>query len=156
MLEIDLPNFKKLELNHLVMDYNGTLAFDGELISGVKEILQELYQHLHIHIITADTFDKVKSTFPQDPYTVKVLPRDNQAQEKLNYIRELYTQNCVCIGNGRNDLLMLQESELSIAVILDEGLSVETLQHADIVMNGILPALNLLKNPLRLKATLRS
>ena len=156
MLEIDLPNYKKLELNHLIMDYNGTLACDGELVSGVKDVLQELSHYLNIHVITADTFGKVEATFAQDPYTVKVLPRDNQVQEKLNYIRSLNSKHCVCIGNGRNDMLMLQEAELSLAVILEEGLSVETMQYSDVVINGIMPALNLLKYPLRLKATLRS
>jgi len=155
-LEIDVPNFKKMELKHLVMDYNGTLACDGVLVSGVKEVLKNLSKHLQIHIVTADTYGEVEATFAQEQYQVKVLPQENQAQEKLNYIRGLHTQNCVCIGNGRNDRLMLQEAELSLAVLLEEGLSVETLEHADILFNGIIPALKLFENPLRIKATLRS
>ena len=62
----------------------------------------------------------------------------------------------MCIGNGRNDRLMLMRAELGIAVILDEGVAVASLQAADIVCQGVVPALELLLNPLRLTATLRS
>ncbi len=156
MLEINIPGFKIVELNHLVLDYNGTLAFDGDPVSGVKEVLQELSEHLEIHIITADTFGKVASTFAQDPCIIKILPQEDQAWGKLHYVRELNSENCVCMGNGRNDSLMLQEAGLGIAVSLNEGLSRDAAFNADILINGILPALQLLQNPLRLKATLRS
>ena len=36
MIAIDIPGYKKIELAHLVLDYNGTLAIDGKLIDGVK------------------------------------------------------------------------------------------------------------------------
>lgn len=156
MLEIDIPDFDKLELRYLVMDYNGTLACDGELVGGVRELLDTLARDLQIHIITADTFGKVVNTFARDPYTVKVLPQEDQALGKLNYIKELNSSECVCLGNGRNDRLMLRESGLGIAVALQEGLSREAILHADIIVQGILAALDLLRNPLRIKATLRS
>lgn len=156
MLQIDVPGFKTLQLQHLVLDYNGTLACDGEPVSGVRDLLQELSGDLEIHIITADTFGRVASVFAHEPCVVKVLPRENQSREKLNYIRELNAQSCVCMGNGRNDSLMLQEAGLGIAVSLQEGLSRESALSADILINGIIPALQLLQNPLRIKATLRS
>ena len=60
------------------------------------------------------------------------------------------------MGNGRNDALMLKEAALGIAVIQEEGGAVETLLAADIVTHSVLVALDLLLNPLRLTATLRS
>ena len=36
MLEIVIPGDTTLGLQHLVLDYNGTLACDGELLAGVK------------------------------------------------------------------------------------------------------------------------
>ena len=45
---------------------------------------------------------------------------------------------------------------LGIAVILGEGDASTTLEHADVVCVGIVPALELLMNPLRLIATLRA
>jgi hypothetical protein len=56
MIEANIPDFGWLRLAHLVLDYNGALAFDGRLISGVADFLELLAKHLRIHIITADTF----------------------------------------------------------------------------------------------------
>lgn len=35
MIEIAIPGFGLIQLEHLVCDYNGTLALDGALIDGV-------------------------------------------------------------------------------------------------------------------------
>jgi hypothetical protein len=34
MIEIEIPGFQRLQLTHLVLDYNGTLAVNGDLIEG--------------------------------------------------------------------------------------------------------------------------
>ena len=51
---------------------------------------------------------------------------------------------------------MLEGAALGIAVIQAEGAAGETLMAADVVAPGILEALDLLANPLRLVATLRA
>ena len=56
----------------------------------------------------------------------------------------------------RNDRLMLKEAALGIAVILKEGASAESVAAADVVCTDIVAALELLQNPLRLIATLRT
>jgi soluble P-type ATPase len=81
---------------------------------------------------------------------------DNQDMGKLDYVKGLGAQHTICIGNGRNDRLMLKEAALGIAVLLEEGAAVETLVSADIACTHILSALELLTHPLRLTATLRS
>jgi soluble P-type ATPase len=67
----------------------------------------------------------------------------------------LGADHVVCVGNGRNDRLMLKEAALGIAVILQEGAAAETVAAADVVCTHIVSALELLHNPLRLTATLR-
>lgn len=156
MLEISIPDFGTLRLGHLVMDYNGTLACDGELEPGVVQALEVLEQNLQIHIVTADTFGQVRAAFAHTSYQVTVLPQDDQAQAKLGYVRHLGPQKCVCMGNGRNDRFMLAEAALGVAVVLDEGVSREALMAADVTVKGIVSALELLQKPLRLTATLRS
>jgi soluble P-type ATPase len=42
MIKIKIPGYKTLQLSHLVLDHNGTLAVDGILLSGVKERLKTL------------------------------------------------------------------------------------------------------------------
>jgi soluble P-type ATPase len=90
------------------------------------------------------------------PCRVSVLGKDNQAEAKLHYVQELGLERTVCIGNGRNDRLMLKAAALGLAVVLAEGIAGETIQAADIVSRSINDALDLLLNPLRLTATLRS
>jgi soluble P-type ATPase len=51
---------------------------------------------------------------------------------------------------------MLKAAALGIAVVLEEGAAMETVMDADVVFTSINSALDLLTNPLRLIATLRS
>lgn len=155
-MDISIPAYGELDLKYLVMDYNGTLAIDGILIEGVREVLTALSQHLALHVLTADTFGRAKSGLKDIECTLSILAEKDQQAGKLEYVQTLGAENTVSIGNGRNDQLMLKSSVLGIAVILEEGASAETLQSADIVCTSIVSALNLLSNPLRLTATLRS
>jgi len=156
VIEIDVPGYRKLQLDHLVMDYNGTIAKDGHIINGVKEALTGLSDQLKLHVLTADTFGKVESEIKGISCELFILSSGNQAFGKLSYVKNLNCERTVCIGNGRNDRLMLRESALGIAVILEEGAAMEILLSADVVCPSILSALELLTNPLRLTATLRS
>jgi soluble P-type ATPase len=156
MLEVNIPGYRTLALSFLVLDYNGTIACDGRLMTGVKERLEELSKSLSIHILTADTFGSVQKEMTGIPCDVVVIGKENQTQAKADYVRQLGLQKTVNVGNGRNDALMLKEAVLGIAVIQEEGASVETLVAADIATRSILDALDLLLHPLRLTATLRS
>ena len=155
MIEIDIPGNKKLQLEHLVLDYNGTIAFDGALIDGVKECLAELSQKSTIHVITADTFGSVKKALEDIDCKLAVIPLDHQDVAKLEYVKNLGYEKTVSMGNGVNDRLMLKASALGVAVIQGEGAAFETLASADVVCTNILSALSLLIHPLRLTATLR-
>jgi len=156
MITIAIPGYGTLQLEHLVLDYNGTLACDGALIEGARERLEELSHHLSIHVITADTFGKAKSTLADISCELAILAAESQDAAKLAYIKRLSCDKTVCIGNGRNDRLMLWASALGIAVTQREGAAAGTLVAADVVVPTITDALDLLLHPLRLTATLRS
>ena len=156
MITVDIPGYRQLNLSHLVLDYNGTLAVDGNLVAGAGSLLTRLAGDVHIHVITADTFGLVRRGMADIPCSVSVLPPGNQDQAKLDYITGLGPEQTVCMGNGRNDRLMLQAAGLGVAVILEEGAAAQTLIAADVVCRTILDALELLLEPLRLTATLRS
>jgi soluble P-type ATPase len=156
MIEIDIPGYKTLHLEHLVLDYNGTLAVDGVLIDGVAEMLAALSTHLEIHVITADTFGQVNAAMAGLPCRVSILPPGQQDTGKLTYVGQLGLERTVCIGNGRNDRLMLQQCSLGIGLLQAEGAAAQTVMSADVVATNILDALALLTNPLRLVATLRA
>ena len=156
MIEISIPGFKHLQLEHLVLDYNGTVAVDGSLIPGVKDRLQKLEENLRIHVITADTFGHAQASVGDLKCDFHILPPQGQAEAKRDYIRRLNVDRTVCIGNGRNDRLMLKEAVLGIAVVLSEGACCGSIADADVICTSILDALDLLKHSLRLTATLRS
>lgn len=156
MIEVDIPGYRKLELAYLVLDHNGTLAVDGTLKPGVNACLQKLSEKLTIFVVTADTFGKAAAQLEDVPCELTILAAGNQDVGKLDFIQKLGKERTVCMGNGRNDRLMLKEAALGVAVILEEGAAAETIDSADIVCSGIVPALELLLHPLRLTATLRS
>lgn len=157
MLEIHIPGDERpLHLSHLVLDYNGTIACDGELFFGVRKRIETLSGSLEIHILTADTFGSVREALAGVPCRLSIIPREEQARAKLRYIERLGLHSCVCVGNGRNDAMMLREAALGIAVVQTEGAAMTAVLAADVVTSSILDALDLLGHPMRLMATLRS
>ena len=154
-MTIEIPHYKTLELKHLVLDYNGTLAKDGTLIQQTLPLLKVLSKDYTLHVITSDTFGTVQSQLQALDIQVKVLHSDDHTQEKADYIHSLGAEYCVAIGNGSNDMLMLENVALGIALIGDEGCSVRTLNSSDLVCTDINDALALVQNPRRIIATLR-
>ena len=155
MIEIEIPGRQKISLSHLVLDFNGTLACDGDLLPGIKDRLAVLAEKLHVHVVTADTFGLVRETMCNVPCSITILSPGLQAESKLSHVQTLGTESCVCIGNGYNDRLMVQDAAIGIAVVQGEGAATETMLAADVVVTNIFDALDLLVSPLRLVATLR-
>lgn len=155
VIEVEIPGYGTLHIEHLVLDYNGTLAVDGTLLPGVREALTRLAGHVHVHVVTADTFGLARENLADLPCTLLVLPPAGQTEAKRDYVRQLGSATVAAVGNGRNDRLMLQEAALGIAVVQGEGAAVETLLAARVVCPDIVHALELLFYTLRLKATLR-
>lgn len=156
MIEINIPGFRNLQIGHLVCDYNGTLAVDGELLPGVRDLLTTLASDVNIHVITADTFGLAEAQLSGLPVKLKIIPLEYQAEAKLEFISALGTDTVFAIGNGMNDRQMLSSSAIGVALIQKEGASAATPACADVVSLSILDGLELLRNPKRLIATLRS
>jgi soluble P-type ATPase len=156
LIDIDVPGFRRLQLTHLVTDYNGTLAVEGKLLPGIVEAFAALAGSLEIHVITADTFGLARAELAGLLVELHITPVADQAETKLAFVASLGAEGVVAIGNGRNDRLMLEAAALGIAVIQREGAAAEALARADIVSPGIVDALDLLRQPKRLIATLRS
>jgi soluble P-type ATPase len=155
MIKINIPGGANLSIEHLVLDYNGTLACDGKLLQGVEERLGRLAGSLKIHVLTADTFGKAADELQNIPCELVVLPEGRQDRAKQQYVQNLGVDATVCIGNGQNDRLMIEISMLGIALVLDEGAAAETIRAADVICTSIASALDLFLFPRRLIATLR-
>lgn len=138
-----------------VCDFNGTIAKDGCLIKGVKEMIRTLSQRYKIFILTSDTFGSVKEELKDSNVSLKILHSKDHSKEKASFITELGTENCAAIGNGNNDSSLLKNAKLSISILGDEGCSRDTLLNSDIICKDIIDALELFIHPKRLIATLR-
>lgn len=155
MLKVTIPGAGTLELKHLVLDFNGTMACDGNLIPGVGERLNLLAEQLKVHIITADTFGLCRASCRDIKGCISILGSEVGAAEKEKYVVSLGAENAIAVGNGANDALMLSRSALGIAIIGPEGTAAKAVLAADIIARDINTALDMLLNPKRLIATLR-
>ncbi|WED25220.1 HAD family hydrolase [Vibrio sp. DW001] len=155
MININIPGKGDCQVKSLVLDFNGTLARDGELLAGIESRLTVLSALLDVYVVTADTFGSVREMVNHLDVTVHILEKGDETQGKLDFINHLQPENVCAIGNGQNDAAMLKAANISIAVIGSEGVSTQALLSANVITHSIDEALDLLIKPLRLKATLR-
>lgn len=163
MIELQIPNFGRLGIEHLVLDYNGTLALDGDPLPGVAERLHLLAERLEVEVLTADTHGTVREKLAGLPLKVTVLAHQAgntvspypEDQAKRDHLQQLGPQRCAFMGNGRNDRLALRTAALGIGVLQTEGASPLSLTDADVMVMDICAGLDLLLHPTRLMATLR-
>ncbi|HET6460638.1 MAG TPA: HAD hydrolase family protein [Syntrophales bacterium] len=155
MLEIDIPGFGLVRLEHLVSDFTGTLSVNGQLIPNVDARLNRLAEFMKIHILTADTFGKAQAELKGINSEIHILTGENHDVQKEEYVTKLGVENVVAFGNGNNDRKMLKVARIGIAVSEGEGCAVDSILAANVHVRSAVEGLDLLLNPKRLKATLR-
>jgi P-type E1-E2 ATPase len=155
LLEVNIPEFGVLKLEHLVLDYNGTLTLDGKILPQVKEKLAQLSTCIKIHVLTADTFGTAQAELSNVLCAVRILVGDSLDEQKDEYIQKLGAESVVAFGNGRNDRRMLKAARVGVAIVGREGCATEALMAADLCIVDIVDGLDLLLHPKRLEATLK-
>ena len=156
MIEIGIPGRNDLRLVNALIDFNGTLAFDGRLIDGAADRLRSLSKLLELHVVTGDTTGTAREALAGLPVQLHLMPPDDQDNAKRAVLARYDAARTVVVGNGRNDLGLLEQAPLSIIVVGREGCAAASLARADIVCASIVDALDLLLTPRRIVATLRS
>lgn len=149
---LEIPGSAPLLIKQLVLDFTGTLSCDGILLPGVAERLKKLAENLQITVLTADTFGTAAEQLRPLPVNLHLI---QMGQDKAVFMASFKKCETAAIGNGRNDVEMVRMAGLGIAVIGPEGCAGELIATAKIVCLNISAALDLLLNPLRIKATLR-
>ncbi len=152
MIRIEIPGQGVIELRYAVFDVNGTLAVDGIPIPGVVDRLQVLAEQLSLHALTAGTHGNIPELerafgFP--------LHKIVTGEEKVRFVEHLGSAGVIAYGNGRNDVAMLRVAAIGVAILSGEGVAIETLQAADVLVHGPIDAIDLVLKPKRLIATLR-
>jgi soluble P-type ATPase len=152
MRRYTVPGADTIEIEHVVLDLNGTLSDRGELIAGIADRLTTLARDLALHLVTADTLGTASRLAAELPVSVVTI---SLGSEKADLVRGLGPDRTIAIGNGRNDEQMLRLAALGIAVIGPEGAATSAVLAADIVCVSILDALDLLLDERTLASTLR-
>ena len=155
MIDIAVPGRGHYSIEHLILDLNGTIALDGKIIRGVRERIITLSKNVNITVATADTNRNAKKLLKDLPVTLHTIGESREGEHKGRLVREKGREVTVCVGNGSNDVLMLQESVIGICVVGREGASKEAVLASDLVVSSITDALDLLLKSHRVKASLR-
>ena len=155
MIEVKIPGRSVYKFEYLVLDLNGTVSLDGEIMTGVPERIESLRNLINIVILTADTRGKAEELGKKLQVEIRKVHSGDEQVQKFNLVQELGSENTVAIGNGTNDVLMLKESALGICVLGLEGASSEAMNNSDLMIPDINSSLDLLLKPERLIATLR-
>ena len=100
-----------------------TIAKDGIIPESVKSRLHDLSEDFDIYVLTADTHGTARKQCEDIPVTVHTFPVGNAADYKEQIINEKGGEQCVALGNGRNDVKMFRKAALSIAIMDIEGIA---------------------------------
>ena len=102
-------------------------------------------------VVTADTFGSVHDALKTLPVHIDII---HTGTDKANAIK-LLRGGVVVVGNGRNDYEMMT-ADLSIITAGPEGTAAKSIMVADIFVPNIYTAFDLLLQPKKVIATLRS
>jgi soluble P-type ATPase len=154
MISIQRPGQPPIDIEYLLIDYEGTLAMDGRVHPKAKDKINLLAKRISVYILTKGEREKIEERLRKLKAEILFFTEGDASREKLDLLRKLGPERTVAIGNGVDDAPMLEEAGFSICVIGREGASGETLKRADLVVTDILNGLDFLLKPLRQKATL--
>jgi P-type E1-E2 ATPase len=155
-MKIKIPGKGEKEIHHVLLDYNGTIACDGQLIPIVVKKIQDIHKMgIKVHVLTADTHGNAMAQCEHLPVAMRIFDRSDAAKNKAEIAEKLGGENCLCVGNGYNDGQMFEACGLAVAVIGEEGCAVQSLIKADLVCMSIKDAFNLILKPKRMIASLR-
>jgi soluble P-type ATPase len=154
MILIQRPGRNPLEIEFILLNFEGTLATDRRVHPKTKDKLNLLSKRTNIYILTRGNKEVVSDVLKKVKAEVVSFKEAEASEKKLDFVRRLGGTRTVAIGNGFDDALMLEEAGLGICVIGKEGASGEAIEKADVVVTDILDALDFLLKPLRHQSTL--
>jgi soluble P-type ATPase len=154
MISIERPGQGNLEIDFILIDFEGTLASDRRVHPKAKDKINLLSKRTKIYILTKGEKEVVEETLRRVQAEIFYSMEGETSRRKLDLLRQLGATRTVAIGNGVDDAPMMEEAGLGICVMGKEGTSIEAIKKADVVVSNVLDALDFLLKPLRQKATL--
>ena len=154
MITIQRPGKDPLEIEFILIDFEGTLACDRRIHPKAKDKINLLSKRTKIFILSKGEKEAIEESLKKVRADVIYSTEGEASQRKLELLNQLGKERTIAIGNGKDDASMLGEAGLGICVISKEGAASETLRKAEVVVTNILDALDFLLKPLRQRATL--
>jgi soluble P-type ATPase len=154
MITILRSGQEPLEIDFILLDFEGTLASDRRVHPKAKDRINLLSKRTKIYILTKEEKILMEEVLKKVKAEIIYLMEGEASQQKLDLLRQLGASRTVAIGNGVDDVPMIEEAGLGISVMGKEGTFSEAMKKADVVFMNILDALDFLLKPLRQKATL--
>ena len=154
MITIQRPGKGPLEVDFILIDFEGTLVTDRRVHPKAKDKINLLSKRTKIYILTKGERATVEEALRKVKAEICYFTEGETTQGKLALLRQLGGIRTAAIGNGVDDTLMIEEAGFGICVISKEGTSVEAMKKADVVVPNVLDGLDFLLKPLRQKATL--
>lgn len=131
----DVSGVGEYDIDTIVFDLNGTLAYDGKLIKGVKKRFKKLKKMgFNLYIISSDQYgsgELLAKSLDVGFYAA------SNTDEKEKVLKKFNNPKIAAVGNGRVDLGLFRYSMLSVAIIEAEGMHTEVLTSADVVFTSI-------------------
>ncbi|MDV3104546.1 HAD family hydrolase [Thermococcus waiotapuensis] len=149
-MNIEVPGYRKLEFSSVLFDLNGTLGQSGRIEEEVKHLLERLADKYTVVVLSADTFGTLEEELRGLPVRVE---RVSNGAEKAEVAKGYAPY--AAVGNGNNDVAMLEGAELAFCVIGPEGTTVDALLASDIAVKDVRDAIAMLLDERKLIATLR-
>jgi soluble P-type ATPase len=154
MILIQRPGEEPLEIEFILLDFEGTLVQDRRVHPKAKDKINLLSKRAKIYILTKGEEESIGEILKKLKVEVIYLKEGEASERKLDLLRQLGAKRSVAIGNGVDDAPIMEEAGLGICILGKEGASAEALKRADVVVTNILDALDFLLKPFRQKATL--
>jgi len=154
MISIERPGQMDLEIDFILIDFEGTLATDRRVHPKAKDKINLLSKRTSIYVFAMQPKEMVEERLRKVRAQIIYLEEGEASRRKLDLLQQLGPARCAAIGSGVNDAAMVREAGIGICVIGREGSCGEALGNADLVFSDILDALDFLLKPLRQKATL--
>ncbi len=154
MITIPRPGKESLQIESILIDFEGTLASDRRVHPKAKDKINLLSKRTSVYILTKGEKEVMEEVLRKVKAEIIYLKEGESSIEKLERLRQSGEDRTAAIGNGADDASLLERAGLGICVIGKEGAAGEVLRKADLIFTDVVDALDFLLKPLRQKATL--
>src|SRR4030065_1800639 len=110
MIAIQGPGQKPLEIEFILIDFEGTLASDRRVHPKAKDKINLLSKRTKIYILTKGEKEVLEEILRRVKAEIFYFPEGEASQRKLDLLRQLGPTRTVAIGNGVEDAPMIEEA----------------------------------------------